>query len=488
MLSKIRSVLRDQLRAPIILGILKYPIGIQFLQGLLDVGNTVGKPAFSGFPAILVLCLVALVQGAPLYAQNPDDSSRSFLNAYDQGNMEQLVSQGLLAMEAGDFPEAERIFLEATQVAKVNYGLSSKEQRIPLRHAIEAQLAQGKFEQVENHLSYFEWLNDEIYTRDFYAYLEGTELLSELLLKASADANNPLGVRYLIAAKNLNWRAVSGIEATLGDNHIQLAPWLYNIVLAHYYQSSLVKNSSVISYVHRSDDDEEINGFTLTMGESLRISYRIGRELLGRIAAIYSGTEGLPAESLALVQIYQADWEMLFGNETSALELYTDAYKQLLANGFSSDQANRVFARPTVLPARTLATRLDAFADEDQGPVRFHAWTPNYPATHLPSEDVAINSSAGAEFMALVKFTLHPLLPTGLMSNDRIIPLGFNVDDLEVISANPDNDLVRQRALYEVSLLQFRPRIKDGMPVAIEDVRLEYLFPPQYNVLSVSTN
>ncbi len=74
------------------------------------------------------------------------------------------------------------------------------------------------------------------------------------------------------------------------------------------------------------------------------------------------------------------------------------------------------------------------------------------------------------------------------MSNDRIIPLGFNVDDLEVISANPDNDLVRQRALYEVSLLQFRPRIKDGMPVAIEDVRLEYLFPPQYNVLSVSTN
>jgi hypothetical protein len=120
--------------------------------------------------------------------------------------------------------------------------------------------------------------------------------------------------------------------------------------------------------------------------------------------------------------------------------------------------------------------------------VRFHAWTPNYPATHLPSEEVAINSNAGAEFMALVKFTLHPLLPAGLMSNDRIIPLGFNVDDLEVISATPDNDLVRQRALYEVSLLQFRPRIKDGAPVVIEDVRLEYLFPPQYNVLSVSTN
>lgn len=441
---------------------------------------------FSGFPAIFVLCL--LMQCPLLYAQGSANSTQAFLNAYDQGNIEQLVSQGLLAMEAEDFPEAERIFLEAMQVAKVNYGLSSKEQRIPLRHAIEAQLSQGKFEQAENHLSYFEWLNDEIYTRDFYAYLEGTELLSELLLKASADANNPLGVRYLIAAKNLNWRAVSGIEATLGEDNIELTPWLYNIVLAHYYQSSLVKNSSVISHVHRSENDEEINGFTLTMGESLRISYRIGAELLNRIAEIYSTTEEMPAESLALVQIYQADWEMLFGNETSALELYTDSYNQLLANGFNAEQANRVFARPTVLPATTLATSLEAFADEDQGPVRFHAWTPNYPATRLPSEEVAINSNAGAEFMALVKFTLHPLLPAGLMSNDRIIPLGFNVDDLEVISATPDNDLVRQRALYEVSLLQFRPRIKDGAPVAIEDVRLEYLFPPQYNVLSVSTN
>jgi len=452
------------------------------------IKNTERKSVFTGFPAILVVWAVLLAPGSLLHAQGVSESTQAFLNAYDQGNIEQLVSRGLLAMEAADYPEAERIFLEAMQVAKVNYGLNSKEQRIPLSHVIEAQLAQGKFEQVENHLSYFEWLNDEIYLRDFYAYLEGTELLSELLLKASADVNNPLGVRYLVAAKNLNWRAVSGIEATLGENHIELTPWLYNIVLAHYYQSSLVKNSSIISHVYRSDDDEEISGYTLTMGESLRISYRIGRELLNRIADIYAATEELPPESTALVQLYQADWEMLFGNETTALELYTGSYNQLLASGLDPAQANQVFARPTVLPATTLATSLDAFDNADQGPVQFQAWTPNYPAMNLPSEDVAINSDAGAEIMALVKFTLHPLLPAGLMSNDRVIPLGFNVDDLEVISATPDNDLVRQRAIYEVSLLQFRPRIQDGNPVAIEDVRLEYQFPPQYNVLSVSTN
>lgn len=445
---------------------------------------------FHGFlklPALALLGVSLLTHSSFLMAQAEEDDP-SFLNVYDQVNMEQLVSLGLLAMEEENYSEAERIFMDAVQVAKVNYGLTDKNQWIPLRHAIEAQMAQSKFEEVENHLSYFEWLNDEIYEVDFYAYLEGTELLSELLLKASADINNPLSVRYLIAAKNLNWRAISAIEATLGEEHQLLAPWLYNIVLAHYYQSSLIKSNSLTSYVHRSEEDEEISGFTLNVGESMRISYRIGAELLNRIKDIYESVEDSPAETSALAQIYLADWEMLFGNEEEALAIYKESFDQLLAAGISEEQANQVFSRPTVLPAADLDLSITSFTAQQEGPVRFHAWSANYPAARLPSEEVAVNSDASAEFMALVKFTLHPLLPAGLMNNDRIIPLGFNLDELEVVSASPDNALVRARARYEVSLLQFRPRLQNGAPVPFEDVELEYLFPPQSNFLSVSNN
>ena len=190
----------------------------------------------------LTLGAALAIWGHSAVAQPADaQSDNSFLNAYEQGRSELLTAQGLELLNNDEFESAERIFLDAMQIAKINYGLDAPQQRIPLAHAITAQLAQGKWEEVDKHFSYFEWLNDEVYQRDFFDYLRGTETLSSMLLKASADTDNPMAVRYLIAAKNLNWRAVSAIEATLGESDARLAPWLYNIVLTHYYQSSLVK-------------------------------------------------------------------------------------------------------------------------------------------------------------------------------------------------------------------------------------------------------
>ncbi len=446
---------------------------------------TVLKPIFSrpGMAAA-ALCLSTWAS-----AQDGVDAENDWLNAFDQARSEQLIQEGQLLMREGQFDTAERAFVEAMQIAKINFGLDSTEQRLALEHAIEAQLAQGKWEQVENHLSYFEWLNDQVYTRDFYDYLRGTEQLSSLLLRASADTQNPLGVRYLIAAKNLNWRAVTGIEATLGESSPELAPWLYNIVLTHFYQTSLLKRGGMSSYVYRNDENEEIAGWTLNLGDSLRISYRIGRELLERITAIYEQADRLPAESAALAIVYQADWEMLFGNEDDALSLYTSAYEELLASGLSESQVDQYFSQPTALPAIELQTSITSLAANQQtGPIRFDAWTPNYPATAVPSERVTIRSGAGEESMALVRFDLHPLLPSDLVSNGRTLRLGFNLADLEVLRTSPDNELIRERARREVSLLQFRPKLEAGEPVSFEDIELEYHFPPQYSNVTVSGN
>jgi len=204
---------------------------------------------FSNFPLLIstfipaliptrALALLALVT-ASAFAQESTEQA-SYNNIYEQVRTEQLLELGQQQMFERDFAGAEKTFLEALQIAKVNYGLSAPQQRNALRYVIESQLAQEKWEQAGSQLSYFEWLNDEIYTRDFYDYLLGTEQLSDILLRASANADNSNSTRYLLAAKNLNWRAVSGIEATLGENHVELTPWLYNIVLAHYYQISLL--------------------------------------------------------------------------------------------------------------------------------------------------------------------------------------------------------------------------------------------------------
>lgn len=474
---------RRQLRVNRIVSILKSGVLMfSYIPLLISTFLTVLNPRRA-----LVPVLMAFMTAGALAQESTEPAP--YNDVYEQIRAEQLLEQGQLQMRERDFAGAEKTFLEALQIAKVNYGLSTPQQRNALGNVIEAQLAQEKWEQAGSQLSYFEWLNDEIYTRDFYDYLQGTEQLSDLLLRASANAENSNSTRYLLAAKNLNWRAVSAMEATLGENRVELIPWLYNIVLAHYYQISLLKRPAMFSDVVIAEGENELRGRTLAKGESLRISYRIGKDLLQRIVDIYVAAEDSPPESSALARIYEADWDMLFGLETDALALYQQAHEELIDQGVSPARVNSLFRRPMVLPAPTLATSLsDLELQLGERPLRFDAWTPNYPATALPRPQLAMISEDGEQLKATLRFDHVPQLPEALMANQRSIKLGFYLRNLEVISVSPESERLREQARYEVSLLQLRPALENGLPIVTENVELEYRFAPQTEVPSKSEN
>jgi hypothetical protein len=238
-----------------------------------------------------------------------------------------------------------------------------------------------------------------------------------------------------------------------------------------------------------AEGEDEWRGRILAKGESLRISYRIGKDLLQRIVDIYAAAQDSPPESSALARLYQADWELLFGLESAALALYQQAYEELLDLGVSPARANALFQRPKVLPVVTLATSLSQMEIQlREEPIRFEAWTPNYPATALPKPQLVVTSETVERIKATLRFNLVPLLPEVLMANRRSIKLGFNLRNLEVISVSPEEDQLRERALYEVSLLQLRPALENGLPIVTENVELEYLFAPQNEALSLKEN
>lgn len=408
----------------------------------------------------------ALLLAAAAGAQGPADAPPDAF-----ARTAQLVEQGEHEMRVGDMAAAERSFLNALQAARVTHGLSAPEQRPVLRRLIAAQLALEKWGEAAKRFGYFEWVNESIYERHFYEYLRGTRELGRLLLDASAIAGNPQAPQHLEEAKNLYWRAVTAIEATLGEEHIELAPWLYEIVLTHHYRSAMSRRSGLVPYA-RDARGGPLEGWTQPRTESLRVSHRIGRELLQRIQRLYESAPQAAPEAAALVQLLRGDWAMLYGHADDALALYRGARDLLMAAGFDDGQVDLAFAGPVALPVGELVDSWEKLAaSRREGPVRHIAWSSNYPGSPAPPHQAARTPPGPA---ATLRFDLRPLLSIPVRSNAQDLRLGFQLDGLAVTGASPDTEALRTQALRDVSRMVFRPRLAAGTPVGQSDVALTY--------------
>ncbi len=436
---------------------------------------------------IALFCSPGIAQSQSQAVASRQHSVTDWNNIYAFSLGEQHTEQGVQLLKSGDYLAAERKLLDAIHVIKVNHGLHSTLQLAPLQYLIEAQLTFGQWQAAKTQIEYFQWINVRNYRDNLYAYLAGTEKLSGLLLAASANIDNPYAVSNLIAAKNLNWQAVNAIEQTLGPDSLELAPWLYRIVLNHYYQSTMLRRREVSEATSAealaSDSDEIVDSWTRRRNETLDMSYRIGRELLTRIEGLFAHHTDSNAEAAALSTVYQGDWELLFGHNEKALSLYHNAYQSLREHGRSAAEIDRFFSRPVSLPAPHLHMQWPQAVPEDASqPLQFFAWSPMYPTAARPAvpRDEFVES-ANAQ-MAIATFDLMPSA-NGSVTEFTAKEADLNLDNLQILSTTPDNALTREQARVYISLLQFRPRLVAGLPASSENIELRYLFPPQVSLL-----
>lgn len=426
---------------------------------------------------------LALNSAAGIAQGEGDPNAWIWPNNFAHAQLEQLVEEGKLALRNNEIISAERRFSEAIQVAKVNYGLNSAEQIPALELMIETLIAQGNWDAVDSQLEYYGWLNRLSQKNNLDSYLSGLEGMSRLLLAASANTNNPRSVRYLIAAKNLNWNAVDAIESVLGKNSLRLTPWLYNIVLAHYYQSSITKRRGMTSYEYKSDDEKIVSGWSLRKNESMRISYSIGNDLLERIRQIHQNNPQSIPETEGLILVYLGDWEILFGNKTRALSFYNAANSAFIDSGVRQGAVNQFFAKTTVLPAETLQIQFAENGEENR--LEFVAWSPNYVATATPTSQQKNLIPVEPEYNALVRFNLDSL-GSSLRATESAARMVIALSDLQVISSTPDNSFVKDLVRNEINLLQFRPKFENGMPVGKNNIEMEYRFSPAISTLNIT--
>lgn len=423
-----------------------------------------------------------------LIAQEPPNPVESpWQNNFAQALTEQLLDRGMAELQTDDFESAEQTFSEAMQIIKINHGLDSELQIPALQLLVESLIPQGKWQSLDQQLSYFDWLNRKNGSQDIDNFLNGTEILSRLYLTAAADSDNPQSARYLIAAKNLNWRAVSVIEAVFGNDSLNLPPWLYNIVLTHFYQSSTTRRRGMTSYDYKSDTQSIVSGWSLSKNESVQKSYRIGLELLERIRTLYTESEIASAEIDAMVLVYLGDWELVFNRGNSALRYYQQAYARFIDAGLEPDRINRFFNQTTTLPTSELNVRLDSIAvRDDNETLTFIAWSPTFPGAALPSAQLLNSTLIIPGQRVLATFDLVPLRRSTTPAVNEFPNLDFLISELQLISATPDSESVKQQARREITALRLRPKLVDGAVGERRGIRLDYFFLPQDERINLS--
>lgn len=447
--------------------------------------------AFTRFPAWILATSLACGSLSVL-AQNPvAPESRPGIDNYRPADYERLLEEAQLDIQNRNFTSARQSVSDALQIIKANHGLLSNQQFPALEMLASVYQEQQDWQGLDQHLAYFEWLLNKLALNDLDATLAGIEILSRIYLRVAAD-NNSQNAHYLIAAKQLNWRTATMLELHYGRQDLRLAPWYYNIVLTHYYQSALTRRRGMTSYDFKSNTPEIVSGWSLSKNESLEQSYSIGLELLQRIRDLYANSSQASPITDALLTLHLADWEQLFGHRQSANALYAQAYRELSRNEAGAETVRDWFTHPTVIPQpvliTTLARREDALASarspsSSLSPVStltIVGWSPVFPGAPLPASLTTTGPAGDTAYSALVRFALDTnRLQQDPLENERLVPFRLAVSNVIVESAVPANAMVENLARQHISQLQFRPILLPDVLTPDVNLQLRYVFPAQ---------
>ncbi|MBT8440472.1 MAG: hypothetical protein KJO91_12140 [Gammaproteobacteria bacterium] len=403
-------------------------------------------------------------------------TERTWNDYFQLEQVELLVDQARQALRNGRYPEAEALLEQSLQINRATIGLHNPSQLALVDQLLEALLVQGKWDEFEQKLDYTAWLNRKINANDPQALANGLLRQSDWHRAAAGVIQRSRSAWYLIQGKYLNWQAVSELETHYGRQDPRLAPVLYQIVLEHFYQSVLNERRGMTSYELKSDENTPANSWMFSRNESVQRSYRIGRENLQRIRELYQPIQDIPNSTDALLQIYQADWEFLHGNNRVALALYQNAYHELLAAGIAEAEVDGYFNQLTKLPAQSLQTEwLKPRAKDNESTVEFFAWSALYPGAEAPAEflqppfQVFSDDSQRAEVELKLEVTGDPASGN----------FNYEIADLNIKYVVPDGEEMTDKVLIEVPLIKFRPRLVAGELANHEPFLVSYQFARQ---------
>ena len=443
-------------------------------------------------PIIKCLLVAVAYSIAPLFAQSDESAatwlqelerSRALLNSVeshtnhlDAALAEPLMQVGDQLMTLGRHDEAHEMFDRALQIVRINEGLYARSQ-LPYQQKKIANFMRGNnWELARDNLQHLFWLLRKKSPALDELLVDDVMQLSTMHLRGVAEDTKDYQYYHLQRAGTALRMAEIVGDRIWADNDPSIVPVLYSQVKHFHLKASAVQSGSQVAYQLRTQIPTW-SDWTHEKQSALRFYYLSGRRLLQRIRSVYEQAEPANPEAIAMAELYIADWQVLFGRTTEALQSYRSAYEKLQGADLDPVMVSNFFSQPTLVPEPhfydTLTEALDARADRlpvnselalaaTSETMYFNEWTSSFPSVRPP---ITSNSSRQPESaFALFSFSLAGVTDLARLLNGKEEDEFAFVTDARIVEPEEKSKDEEKFLLTRLESLRFRPRLQDGVP------------------------
>ena len=459
---------------------------------------------FEGLYAAIVFAVVCLCLTSNTVAQSqlPREQSLADLARY-QNQLEELEQQydrydprlvetlgevGKLMIELDQYDQADEILDRAILILRISEGLYTETQFPYLLLSAEGDVRRSNWRDANEKLSHIAALHEfepRVWNSEFVSEIVK---LGELHLEGVVTDSSSNQAYHLRAIERISWEAKNVGETIWSDSDRRLLDLYYRIVI-HNYLKSLINN--------RGGEQAEslrqfIPGLSMMKRSRLelnRVYYRVGIEMFRRMRQVFEASSPADLQGVAMVDLYQADWQVLF-NEGNLAEAYLKAYRRLLEAGIGDADIKQLFNRPQILPVMefypTIQMARQANLSENyyvkkannQPTSTFQEWSPELPYIQVPQYEPLFPQQELEEmYIAQVAFRLEGVRRMGRWIRGRYVRKSSVPRDIHWLNQSSIGNLSMDDLVERLHHVHFRPVLDQGVPQPYEGT-LEYRYFP----------
>jgi tetratricopeptide (TPR) repeat protein len=399
------------------------------------------------------------------------------IGRYDLGLIAPLAQLAEVAISLEQFDESHDVLDRAVQIYRSNEGLYTENQ-LPLLQMMAANSARrGDWGHVNDTLEHLLWLYTNKHRGLDSNLVDELMQLSDLHFEAIVGDDVEMQSFHFRKASEISWIAIRVAETIWQPSDERLPGLYYDLARQFYLQAIAMSNGGRIAYELREIVPE--SGWVRSRAVSKNRLYNSGVRLFHSMRQVYETAEPLNAEALAMVDLYLADWELVFGQK-SAETSYQMAFDGLLESGITIDSLHEFFDEPLLIPvpkfyssitqASTAKLQISPVAEPSlvsipDNAMQFSEWSNAFPNVQYPLSRVPLLSDEPSAWnIVTFSFELAALEKISRWVRGRYITNRSVPQDFEIIEFIPESSIEMNSFTNKLHSMHFRPRLLNGAP------------------------